>query len=97
MALSLSRQISGPTTVETASDLIQVGTQTYDVDFYVKVLNVKCDKLNCRATVLYRAQSNIGALEKTFEFPLDLEGPNPIKQAYNYLKTLNEFSSAIDC
>ena len=27
----------------------------------------------------------------------DLDGPNPIKQAYEYLKTLPEFSNATDC
>jgi hypothetical protein len=32
-----------------------------------------------------------------FAFTLDLEGPNPIKQAYQFLKTLPEFSDAVDC
>jgi hypothetical protein len=32
-----------------------------------------------------------------FLFVPDLEGPNPIKQAYQFLKTLPEFSDAIDC
>lgn len=27
----------------------------------------------------------------------DLDGPNPIKQAYLHLKTLPEFSNAVDC
>ncbi len=27
----------------------------------------------------------------------DLDGPNPIQQAYEYAKTLAEFSGAIDC
>jgi len=34
---------------------------------------------------------------KSFEFPVDLDGPNPIKQAYEHLKTLPEFKDAIDC
>lgn len=28
--------------------------------------------------------------------PIDLEGPNPIKQAYLYLKTLPKYSNAVD-
>ena len=32
-----------------------------------------------------------------FDAPYDLEGPNPIKQAYQFLKTLPEFSDATDC
>lgn len=35
--------------------------------------------------------------ERTSEAPLDLEGPNPIKQAYEHLKTLPEFEGAVDC
>lgn len=27
----------------------------------------------------------------------DIEGANPIKQAYEYLKTLPEFADAVDC
>ena len=30
-------------------------------------------------------------------YPYDLEGPNPIKQAYLYLKSLPEFADAVDC
>jgi hypothetical protein len=29
--------------------------------------------------------------------PYDIEGDNPIKQAYEHLKTLPEFEGAIDC
>lgn len=29
--------------------------------------------------------------------PYELEGANPIKQAYEYLKTLPEFADAVDC
>ncbi len=29
--------------------------------------------------------------------PYDIEGANPFKQAYEFLKTLPEFSDAVDC
>ena len=32
-----------------------------------------------------------------FEAPYVMDGSNPIAQAYDYLKTLPEFSGAIDC
>ena len=35
--------------------------------------------------------------EQILTAPYDLEGANPIKQAYLYVKTLPEFSGAIDC
>jgi hypothetical protein len=38
------------------------------------------------------------AFAETFHFcPYDLNGDNPIAQAYNYLKTLPEFDGATDC
>ena len=33
----------------------------------------------------------------SFEAAYDLEGKNPIKQAYEYLKTTNQFLNAQDC
>jgi len=33
----------------------------------------------------------------SFAYLYDLDGPNPIKQAYLHLKTLPEFADAIDC
>jgi hypothetical protein len=35
--------------------------------------------------------------EQVITAPYDLEGVNPIKQAYLYVKTLPEFAGAIDC
>lgn len=35
--------------------------------------------------------------EKVISAPYDLNGENPIKQAYNYLKTLPDFSDSTDC
>jgi hypothetical protein len=33
----------------------------------------------------------------SYECAYDLEGDNPIKQAYTHLKTLSEFAGAVDC
>ena len=35
--------------------------------------------------------------EKVISCQFTLEGPNPIKQAYHFLKTLPEFADATDC
>jgi hypothetical protein len=34
---------------------------------------------------------------KTMRCGYDMDGANPIRQAYLYLKTLPEFSNAVDC
>ena len=35
--------------------------------------------------------------DTTYSAAFNLDGPNPIKQAYEYLKTLPEFADAVDC
>lgn len=35
--------------------------------------------------------------EQIFSAPYDLNGENPIKQAYKHIKTLPEFAGATDC
>jgi hypothetical protein len=35
--------------------------------------------------------------EKVMSAPYNLEGANPIKQAYLYIKTLPEFEDVVDC
>ena len=43
------------------------------------------------------AQSVLPFSSSSFTYLYDLNGPNPIKQAYLHLKTLPEFADAIDC
>jgi hypothetical protein len=44
------------------------------------------------------ADSNHPAItQRQYTCPLDLNGPNPIKQAYLHLKSLPEFAGATDC
>jgi hypothetical protein len=68
---------------------------------YCKVTTVTCDKLQGEAQVLMLSASpeTGGLLLDSISrvFPLDLDGPNPNKQAYEHLKTLPEFSDAVDC
>lgn len=42
------------------------------------------------------ASKNISFSDKSFSCNYDISGENPIKQAYEYLKTLPEFSGATD-
>lgn len=47
----------------------------------------------------YRADASVDVafLEEHHTAPYDLEGADPYKQAYMYLKTLPEFGEAVDC
>ena len=35
--------------------------------------------------------------KQNYNLAFDLDGPNPIKQAYLHLKSLPEFANAVDC
>jgi hypothetical protein len=68
-------------------------------DAYVQVVSVLVRK-NQTATACYLTFADTKKLpfdqiEVTYSY--NLEGPNPIKQAYLFLKTLPEFSDATDC
>jgi hypothetical protein len=67
-------------------------------DCYIKVATVGTSKTEGQAVVVFSAEANGSILfERNFLFQFDLEGPNPIKQAYLHLKTLLEFADAVDC
>lgn len=46
----------------------------------------------------YKDDSGLPAFEdRSLSCDYDIEGKNPIAQAYDYLKSLPEFANAIDC
>jgi len=65
-------------------------------DVYVKVNHVSGNKEMQIVQVNYSV-NNKSIFEKTFSHLMDLNGENPIKQAYLHLKTLPEFADAVDC
>lgn len=67
-------------------------------DCYIKVSSISGNKKEIQAIVSFSANNNADPFElKTFIFDLDINGENPIKQAYLHLKTLPEFADAVDC
>lgn len=65
---------------------------------YIKIEQVISTKSTCSGAYLILKEKDGLVLERRFvEFPLNLDGTNPIKQAYEYLKTLPEFVDAVDC
>lgn len=69
-----------------------------DLDCYIKVSAVNATKDESLASVAYMEGAD-GRLyfSETYKFQIDLEGGNPLKQAYEHLKTLPEFAGAVDC
>lgn len=67
-------------------------------DTYIKVLACNAAKDYTSFEVgFFKSQNGEFLQSKTYSLDWDLDGPNVIKQAYIYLKTLQEFSGAIDC
>ena len=67
-------------------------------ELYIKVVSAYCTKQEIHAAVTAFEKPNGAALfTEDYVCSIDLDGPNPIKQAYEYLKTLPEFSDAVDC
>lgn len=46
---------------------------------------------------VYKTTNDISFDDKEFSAKYELDGDNPIKQAYLHLKTLPEFANAVDC
>jgi hypothetical protein len=65
---------------------------------YIKIDSIFGDKSTITLNVgIYQLPEKIELTRKGFSFTQDLDGKNVIAQGYEYLKTLPEFSDAIDC
>lgn len=68
-------------------------------DAYISIGHVESlNKTSMSFTVNYRKEKDAQPFDaKTFSCAFDVEGQNPYAQAYNFMKTLTEFSGAQDC
>jgi|LauGreDrversion4_2_1035121.scaffolds.fasta_scaffold91181_1 hypothetical protein len=67
-------------------------------DAYLKVTSFSGSKETISfALGTFKEKDGILLQKQEYVFAIDLDGPNPIKQAYEYLKTLPEFADATDC
>jgi TfoX/Sxy family transcriptional regulator of competence genes len=65
---------------------------------YIKVSMVEVNKVNGMASVSFYDKPNGKLLQtKIYPVPHDLDGSNALIQAYNHLKTMDEFAGATDC
>jgi hypothetical protein len=67
---------------------------------YHKVCNVIISNgktMSYRVNVFANKNNSISFQVKDFNCDYDIQGDNPIKQAYKHLKTLPEFVGATDC
>lgn len=97
--MALTVTINESTSAFARTSLGTVELDNYQVliqDVYVKVETVFSSKTKATAVVSYTHDKN-KLTQRSLEFQYDLNGPNPIKQAYLHLKSLPEFADAVDC
>ena len=86
MALKISTQFRG---IPVPMSYCSVGSVCFPSDSKTQMAFV----LHYRAS----AEVDVAFSEMLYQAPYVLDGPNPYKQAYEYLKTLPEFLGAVDC
>lgn len=75
-----------------------LGIETQFNNTYIKVARVECTKQENNFLIELKKDSNSDPYQLQYiNASYDINGENPIKQAYLHLKTLPEFSDAIDC
>ena len=99
MALEKALELSGIKLLSGSGFVYQVGPETITTEpLYVKVDSVNSDKTSAKASVSFSlGKEGTHVMARDYVFPLNLDGPNSIKQAYLHLKTLAEFADAVDC
>jgi hypothetical protein len=74
------------------------GTDAEFDNAYIKARSVNFSKESAQVNVdFYKSNEGKRLIIKQYDFSVDLNGENPIKQAYLHLKTLPEFADAVDC
>ena len=74
------------------------GEQSSFNNVYCKVTSFGGSKENFSFDVgTFKEKNGTLLSRQNYNLVFDFEGPNPIKQAYLHLKSLPEFSDAVDC
>lgn len=75
-----------------------LGIETQFNNTYIKVARVECTKQENNFLIELKKDSNSDPYQLQYiNASYDINGENPIKQAYLHLKTLPEFADATDC
>lgn len=76
----------------------EVGVVVEIQDAYIKIASIIGNKSEMTADVhVCKSQGGELLQRRTYGYAYNIDGANPIKQGYDFLKTLPEFSDAKDC
>lgn len=98
MAIKKSLTVTGTGYVSFGNSYIETGETSFNTGLlYIKVESVNGTKDSVSANVSYTDEAKSKKLfEKSFIFTPNMNS-NFIAQAYNHLKTLEEFDGSVDC
>ena len=98
MALQKDISVTGNAMIEVNGTKVNVGTQSASFTAYCKVQSVAGTKDVVTFDVILTADG-MNPIRENYAFTpsLDDSAPNFIKQAYQYLKTVEAYSNAVDC
>jgi len=95
MALRQSITKTCPSTALFDGTRVEINPTSVSDVFYIKVEAISGTKEKANCSVSFTGQKI--KMQKIYEFAHDLDGSNYIKQAYEQLKTLEEFAGCEDC
>ena len=97
MAFRKIIEVEGKSVIQTSVGIIENGTQRVAFSAYIKVVSVDGDKTRINAIVSFEGDTQ--KFTKQYQMPVSVDtgSANFIAQAYEHLKTLPEFTDAVDC
>jgi hypothetical protein len=72
------------------------GVEVEIPNVYIKIETLDLNKISGKANLSYKSNSNLIKYNQV-QFEYNINGDNPIKQAYLHIKSLPEFADAVDC
>jgi len=97
MALKKTFELQGDIFIHTDAGQIKRGSEIVSFPAYIKILSITGDKSELSVTLRFSDEKF--SFEKHYLIPVSVgeNSNNFIAQAYEHLKTLPEFSNALDC
>ncbi len=97
MALRKIIEAEGKSIVQTPIGNIENGTQIVSFSAYIKVNEISGNKNQLIANVNFKGDAQQFNKQYVVSVSVEDNAPNFIAQVYEHLKTLPEFSGAVDC
>lgn len=95
MSLQINKNIKGKIIFQCDFGYMEIEDTTKNISFVAKVISVSHNKTTAFATVTLTSEEGM-VTSQDHQLEITLDGDNTIKQTYEYLKTLDEYSDAVD-